>query len=371
MTERLRTRRGSSHLPEADAALADLAAQIVQPDMRLALVFVSPRYDREALGRAIGAHFTCPVLACTTAGEIGADVGYASGGIVGASLASAELDVRTVFLPSLAEFVRAGGELPADVTAPPAGAARRFALLLLDGLSMLEEPVSALVNRQLGGVPVIGGAAGDGLDFRHTLVYHDGRFHEGAGILACVDTTLPFSSFMLQHFAPTDTKLVITEADVATRRVLEIDGEPAADRYARVVGLDTSRLSPQVFAAHPVMLRLGGRYYVRSIQRVNGDGSLSFFCAIDTGLVLTLARPTDLVTDLEAHLKAATSSLDNLSLILGFDCVLRRLELEQAGRLSSANAVLAPYPFLGFSTYGEQYNGLHMNHTMTGLALGG
>jgi hypothetical protein len=51
--------------------------------------------------------------------------------------------------------------------------------------------------------------------------------------------------------------------------------------------------------------------------------------------------------------------------------VLRRLELEQAGRLSSANAVLAPYPFLGFSTYGEQYNGLHMNHTMTGLALGG
>jgi hypothetical protein len=202
-------------------------------------------------------------------------------------------------------------------------------------------------------------------------VYHDGRFHEGAGILACVDTTLPFSSFMLQHFAPTDTKLVITEADVATRRVLEIDGEPAADRYARVVGLDTSRLSPQVFAAHPVMLRLGGRYYVRSIQRVNGDGSLSFFCAIDTGLVLTLARPTDLVTDLEAHLKAATSSLDNLSLILGFDCVLRRLELEQAGRLSSANAVLAPYPFLGFSTYGEQYNGLHMNHTMTGLALGG
>lgn len=75
MSQRLHTRRGSSTLTDATAAIAELAAQIVQPGMRLATVFVSPHYDSEALGRALQDHFPCPVLACTTAGEIGSDVG--------------------------------------------------------------------------------------------------------------------------------------------------------------------------------------------------------------------------------------------------------------------------------------------------------
>jgi hypothetical protein len=32
-----------------------------------------------------------------------------------------------------------------------------------------------------------------------------------------------------------------------------------------------------VFAAHPVVVRIGNADFVRSIQRVNPDGSLSFF----------------------------------------------------------------------------------------------
>ena len=45
-----------------------------------------------------------------------------------------------------------------------------------------------------------------------------------------------------------------------------------------------------VFATHPLVVRLGGAEYVRSIQKANPDGSLSFYCAIDEGLVLTLSR---------------------------------------------------------------------------------
>jgi hypothetical protein len=37
------------------------------------------------------------------------------------------------------------------------------------------------------------------------------------------------------------------------------------------------------FAAHPLMVRAGGDYHVRSVQSANPDGSLTFYCAIDEG----------------------------------------------------------------------------------------
>ena len=49
-----------------------------------------------------------------------------------------------------------------------------------------------------------------------------------------------------------------------------------------------------VFATHPLLVRLGGAEHVRSIQKANPDGSLTFYSAIDEGLVLTLARSLDL-----------------------------------------------------------------------------
>ena len=85
-------------------------------------------------------------------------------------------------------------------------------------------------------------------------------------------------------------RLVITEADPQNRRVIEIDSEPAAQAYANILGLKTEDLNPMAFSKYPVILQIGGKHYVRSIQKVNEDGSLSFYCAIDNGLVLTLAK---------------------------------------------------------------------------------
>jgi hypothetical protein len=119
------------------------------------------------------------------------------------------------------------------------------------------------------------------------------------------------------------------------------------------------------------MLRLGGEYYVRSIQKVNPDGSLTFFCAIDTGLVLTVAQSSiGLVDNLEKGLARIQENISRPALIFGSDCILRRLELQQHGNMDRVKAVLAQYPLIGFSTYGEQYCGIHVNHTLTALALG-
>ena len=47
------------------------------------------------------------------------------------------------------------------------------------------------------------------------------------------------------------------------------------------------------------MLNIGGNWYIRSIAKVNEDFSLTFFCAIDSGLVLTIAKGNDIIQNLK------------------------------------------------------------------------
>jgi hypothetical protein len=103
---------------------------------------------------------------------------------------------------------------------------------------------------------------------------------------------------------------------------------------------------------------------------MNPDGSLSFFCAIDVGLVLTVARPTDLAEATEAKLAEVDKLLSGTQLILGFDCILRRLDAENRQMGNRMETIYKRHKIVGFHTYGEQYNAMHLNQTLTGIAFG-
>jgi hypothetical protein len=154
----------------------------------------------------------------------------------------------------------------------------------------------------LDGIPIVGGSAGDGLSFGRTAQLHDGQVYCNAAVMVLIETDYPVEVFRNDNFSPTDRKLVVTRCDPERRIVHELNAEPAAQEYAAAVGASTRDLTPMRFASHPVVVRVGGSYYCRSIQRVNPDGSLSFFCAIDNGVVLTVARPRDLIRSAEAEL---------------------------------------------------------------------
>jgi hypothetical protein len=376
MQERLRVKKGHSTALPPQQAAAELAQSLQQPEIKAVIFFCSSRYDLASLGAALKEHFSCPVIGCTTAGEITAESGYLSNGIVGVSLSSDELTIHPRLIHPLDKFGLVEAEnLVQDLhkelkVSPEFDATRMFGLLLVDGMSMLEEQVVASIYNQLGGVPIIGGSAGDDLSFKESRVFWDGEFINNAAVFTLFETTLPFKTFQTQHFEPTDTRLVITESDCATRTVKEINGEPAVEEYARAVGLEVKELSPQVFAAYPVMLKIGGEYYVRSIQKANPDGSLTFYCAIDNGLVLTVAKGTALLENLRQHLEKLHDEVSNVKLVLGCDCILRRLELQQKNQIDEAQTILDSSEFIGFSTYGEQFNGIHVNQTLTGIALG-
>ena len=56
-------------------------------------------------------------------------------------------------------------------------------------------------------------------------------------------------------------------------------------------------------------------------------------------------------------------------MVLGFDCILRRLAVEQAGMTDVMTDLFGRYRVCGFNTYGEQISGMHVNQTFVGLAL--
>jgi hypothetical protein len=222
----------------------------------------------------------------------------------------------------------------------------------------------------LGKIPLVGGSAGDGLNFGRTYIYVDGSFHTDNASLTLINTPLRFKAFKTQHFVATDQRLVITKADPAQRVVKEINGLPAAEEYARIVGVDMKNIDPQCFAASPLVVRIDGSNYVRSIQKVNEDGSVTFFCAIEEGLVLRVARGVDLVDNLEQAFTEICKEIGSPQLVLSCDCILRKLEILQSNLIDRIADIFRRHNAVGFNTYGEQFRGVHVNQTLSGVAIG-
>jgi hypothetical protein len=369
---KLIARRGRTTRLDPRGAVAELRDQIDQPGLSGVVFFATPQTDFPALAAAMQDAFGCPTIGCTTAGEFSSEFGHERGCILAASLASPLLRLHTHLLRGTdsvdpAKIRQAAEGLTAARMMPESGA---FALVMSDGLSMSEERLVGGLSASMGAVPLVGGSAGDDLAFRQTSVACMGETVSRGAALALVETDHPFQTFHAHHFRATEERLVITDAEPGRRRVYEINGLPAAQGYAAAVGLSVEQLSPEVFSEHPLMLKIGGSYFIRSIQRANDDGSLTFFCAIDHGMVLRVADGRGLVESLSAQMGRVQKQVEDPCLTIGFDCVLRRLEVLSRGLHAPVAECIRAANLIGFSTYGEQYDGLHVNQTLTGVALG-
>lgn len=334
------------------------------------MLFISPQADPAALATEAAALFPdTPVIGCTTAGEISSQ-GYAEGQIVALAFPAALFATERLFIPDLtalhpeplvSDMIRARQRL----AALNPGWDGEFAFLMVDGMSLREDELAAALAMGLGPVPLFGGSAGDGMRFQKTFVLHEGNAHRNAAVLTFLRTRCPVTVFNLDHLIPTTTRMVVTSADPSQRIVRQINAEPAAFEYARLLGKDPTQLTTFTFAAHPVVVRIGGRHHVRSIQSMAPNGDLVFFSAIDEGLVLTLAEPQNMV----AHLETELAKLGAPAAIIACDCILRRIEAEEKQMFGQISNVLKSHRILGFSTYGEQMGALHVNQTMTGVAI--
>lgn len=336
------------------------------------LAFIPSSIDPAEASRCLNLKLAgVPVFGCTTAGQITRS-GYESDALLLLAFPKSNFRCSSILFEDLRPLdsteIAVTAQRQAERFRHTAGW-NRLALVFSDGLSKQEDLLVSTLETVLDGLPIFGGSAGDGLQYEETFVFHGGTAHSNAAVLLLIETNLGFQGIGFDHFLPIGSEIIITDANPEERVVYEINGAPAAQEYARLVGCVPEDLSPLVFAENPLLLRQNLNYYVRAIREPMEGGALSFLAAIDDGLIMTLGRGKEIIKTLEAGLDVRDNTGAAPDFILGFDCILRKLEIEQKQLSNKVSDVLQSHRVFGFNTYGEQQSGVHMNQTFVGVAF--
>ncbi|ARD43049.1 nitric oxide-sensing protein NosP [Colwellia sp. PAMC 21821] len=364
-----------------DPAIAsqELYQQLNKANISFVLFYCSSTYSLYTLAQNMERTFTdIDIVGCTTAGEV-TNQGYEQHSIVAIGFSSQYFAICATLIESMEKFdtITAQStinELVENCQSKELTEIKNnsFLLTLLDGLSSSEEQFLVTLNSAARAIPHFGGSAGDDINLTKTHVYYHGNFYRNAAIVIMVNTILPFEVFTCHHIKRPIEKLVVTDADAANRTVYELNAEPAALEYAKLLNVDLKDLSPEVFSLNPLAVKVGGDYYIRSIQKVNEtDLSLTFYCAVDVGIVLTAVEMGDIFSPVTDKLGEISKRYGAPELVLTCDCFLRRLEIEQKGLEARVKTLNAQYNIVGFNTYGEHTNGIHLNQTFTGVYIAG
>lgn len=370
--------RGRSTLVDASAAVAEACAGWPQHAPSLVLAFVSTKQDGEGVRAALAARFPgVPIAGCSTTGEI-LDGKHANGTLTLAALFTPKVEWAVERIAPLSAFRDEIARAAVDRAMFKLGVDRTqqdprelIGVLLCDGLSCKEELVAAAVAEALDGIPLVGGSAGDDLAFVATKVLTRDSAGSDAAVLILGKGPVGFYSVIKhQHFTARALPMAVTRADPAQRKVFEIDGYPAAEAYARALGVSRAELADASFL-NPVLVTVQGEQYVRSVQSIAEDGSITFYCAVEEGWILDLAGHHEMADSLRRDLAGLRCSGERPAFLLGFNCILRALEAQKRGLHEELGAILADSAVasVGFDTYGEVKDGLHINQTLVALAL--
>jgi len=366
-------------------AAEELCRQLGRVRAPLVVMFASRDRDQGALNRAMRERLPreTRLLGATTGGEIDRD-GMHAGTVVAAAL-HGDLEVGLGLGREMSLDPIKAGETAIRIAARELGAhpedlgSRQYgALVIDDGLRMCKEQMLLGLMSLNQALLAVGGGASDGeLDpaKQSALVHVDGEVATDAVAVALFRTDAPWAAMRSHWYAPTGQTLRITKIDRTAKRALEIDGQPAAQRYATLLGVGIDELEfgkPNGFAVRPTALKVGREYFIRAPWKPLDDGSILFANMLEEGTELELVQITDIVEStrrfLESELPARVPSPGAALL---FHCGGRKWYAEAIGRLGElGGSFKAAPPCIGLNVHFEIYCGFHINTTLTALAFG-
>ncbi len=368
-----------SSLYGAKEACRDVANEILAnvkcDEIELLLFHTSTLFDLDTVAKEISARFPhVNIVGCTSAGEFNKN-GYGTEKLLAVAFLKNEFSIATALVPNLGEVnFDEAHDIASGLRRALQGRERRydteqhFVISVLDGLTRHEEHFLETFATAFGNIPHLGGSAGDDLKLEATYVFYNGEFHRDAAVLLLVGTGKPFTVFSIDHINSPVSKLVVTHADPESRTVYEINGEPAAQYYASLLGMKAEDLTPDVFSMFPLAVMVGGKYFIRSIQKVDlATNAITFYCAVDIGIILTFVQLGDCIEALESKLDKLRAQLGEPEFVYACYCFLRRLEIQQGENDHEIRRLQQRYNVAGFNAYGEHIHSVHLNQTFTGV----
>ena len=375
---------GYSNNKNESLAVQEVLQQVKQVDLKCVVFFVSSHYDQLKFSEAINsyaarddAYKDVEFVGCTSAGEF-TEQGFMKESVTAMGFASPELAVGVGIGKQISGNPIGAAKKAVEkacfqlgITVDDVNSSNYTGLVLIDGLQSVEEYIMLGVSKIARNLPVAGGSAGDDFDFKKTIIHARGKTYENAMLLLIFKTDIPIRIVQTSSYLPTTKKLKITKADLDNRIVYEFNGRPAADEYARALGISVEELTADFFMKHPLALSFEDEYYIRSILKVlKEEGALLFFSHITEGMHVTIMQPGQIVQETKDVIKKIQDEMQDISAIIAFNCIMRYRESERQGNLTQLIKELSIAPLIGFNTYGEQYNGMHVNQTMTLIVFG-
>ena len=362
----------SSRGPTAEAVAADLLEQL-GADVQVVMFFASSTFDFPVVAAAIHQTFEGALtIGCTTAGELGPQ-GCAEDSVTALALgrparcAARLIDLGNFQFGDGNELVRGLGK---DLGVANLDPQKHLFLTLTDGLSGMEETVIAALHTWAPELSLVGGSAADDHRFEATWVAVNGVARIKAAVVLALEPGVAFHAFLLHHYQPTDKRVVVTASDPEHRMIHELNGWPATKVLADILGISDEDIHrPESFQIS-FGFDVGGTWFLRAVLERQGT-SLRMGGAVEEGAVLQVMEPGDMVSETRLGVARAVAQVPGpAQALLLFNCAGRMIEAANTSCIGDLGRAMAPLRSVGFTTYGEQYGPMTVNHTLTGLVLG-
>lgn len=368
----------------AEEAAEDLCQQLGPGTPKLLTLFASRDRDHLALNRAVRARLPgVRLLGATTGGEIDRAGIHRGSAVLGAL--GGDVEVGIGLGRGLSESPVEAGERAITRACEELGAradeiaSKRYVALVMDDAFRWkkEELLLGVMAKNQGLVAVGGGASDHESDpaKQSSLLHVDGEVTSDAAAVVLFRTDAPWAAMRSHWYHPTGRTIRLTKVDAPTNRAIEIDGKPAAKRYAELLGVTTDDLEfgkPHGFAAMPTALRVGREYFIRAPWKPLDDGSILFANMLEEGAELELVKLGDMVGDTRRFFEhEVPHRVKNPQAAFLFHCSGRDWFAQATDAVGGLSSSFASAPScIGLNCHFEIYCGFHINTTLTSLVFG-
>ena len=319
-----------------------------KPSGRGLVLFASAANVRE-----LSVNAPANAILCSTKGEYTPE-GYRNGVISGFEYDAELADIVEILHPP----VLSGNELSASYHKVKENA-NAFLLLLCDGAGAMEETILSSLFFIAPQFKIIGGSAADD-EHGETYIYIGSRRVRNLGIFF----NMPARTALVKEniYVPTGKTMLVTEADVFGRTVYTFNGRPAAEEYARVLGVPQADLADH-FLSSPLGKRYEDDLIIASPKAINPDGSVTFYSQVMSSTYVEVLSSADPLAVLENTLGGSPYKP---SFVLNINCTLRDQLFNRDGLWAAFDEAMLGFcgNTTGFISYGEQYYTKHANQTM-------
>ncbi|HYH95914.1 FIST signal transduction protein [Hyalangium sp.] len=381
---KMQTARTSEKEPVA--ATEDLMKQLGSITPKLVMLYASRERDQVALNHALRERLPkgCRLVGATTAGELD-NTGIHSGTVVIGALYG-DFDVGVGLGTGLSTDAVSAGATAIRKACEELGVRqadldpRKYVGLVIDDgfRYKKEELLLGILEKNQTLVLVGGGASDDNRDMskQSAALHVDGEVSTDSVLVALFRTNAPFAALRSHWYIPTGERMTITKVDETHTRALEIDGKPAALRYADLLGCQPAELefgTPKGFAVRPTALRVGREYFIRAPWKpVLEDNSILFANLLEEGSELELMKIGDMAGMTKSFFtEELPRRVQNPQAVLLFHCGGRMWYASATGKIPELAETLRSAPTAaGMNVHFEIYSGFHINTTLTVLAFG-